>query len=594
MAKQKGAFPQSGGLPLRLGFRSFRSRLLFFLVGLFTFLQCGAYFAVKSANRKNAVAQIGANLEAGAQIFERLIQQRDRQMAEAAGILAEDYGFKEAVTQDDRPTTLSALGNLQQRIDADVVQLVSLEKELLLDTAERDRNGVPFPFPALIERAEESETLQSQSFVFLDGQLYAMIATALRAPDPIAWMTVGFRITDEFAKEIKSYAELEISFLPDVNGERVLASTFSNRERREDLLRAFRNQKPELGKKIDLRLADEPFVTYLVRLPSEGGKDAVVVLQRSLGKQLRPYLRLEKMLLLLAVAGLLVSVTLSLWVARSVSRPVRDLARGARKIEEGDYAHRVVTRQRDEIGTLATAFNNMSHGLAERDRVRSVLGKVVSPAIAAELMGKELVLGGEERNVTILFSDIRDFSGICERLSPTEMLDLLNLYFTKMSTIIERHGGVVDKYVGDALMALFGAPVTHPQEADAAMSAALEMCEALDELNREEQSLGRPTLRMGIGINTDVVIAGNMGSQARLNYTVIGDGVNLASRLEGLTKNPEYDARIIVSAATLAAASGEYETRPLGEVAVKGKQKPTEIFALLPPKIVPRSEVTTG
>ncbi|MDQ3119360.1 MAG: adenylate/guanylate cyclase domain-containing protein, partial [Verrucomicrobiota bacterium] len=218
---------------------------------------------------------------------------------------------------------------------------------------------------------------------------------------------------------------------------------------------------------------------------------------------------------------------------------------------------------------------------AERDRVRSILGKVVSPAIAAELMGKELALGGEEREVTILFSDIRNFTGICERLGPAEMLATLNLCFTRMSEIIERHGGVVDKYVGDAIMALFGAPISSPRDADAALCAALEMSEALDELNRKWRDKGQPTFEVGIGINTDVVIAGNMGSQARLNYTVIGDGVNLASRLEGLTKNSEYGTRIIVGAGTLAAARDSYETRPLGEVLVKGKQKTTAIFALV-------------
>jgi len=502
-------------------------------------------------------------------------------MAEAAGILAEDFGFKEAVNQDDRPTTLSALGNLEQRIDADVVQLVSLEKILLLDTLDAIRTEVPFPFPALIERAEENEALQAKAFVFLDGQLYAMVATALRAPDPKAWITVGFRITDEFAREIKSYADLEISFLADAASNRLLASTFHNDTRRQDLLLSLKNQKPALGQEADLVLAGERYVSYLLKLPTENGGDAMVVLQRSLSKQLGPYLRLEKTLLLLALAGLVVSITLSLWVARSVSRPVRELASGAKKIEEGDYEHRVVTKQRDEIGTLATAFNSMSQGLAERDRVRSLLGKVVSPAIAAEMMGKEITLGGEERTVTVLFSDIRNFTGISERLTPTEMLDTLNLCFTKLSAIIESHGGVVDKYVGDAIMALFGAPITHPRDADSALCAALEMCEALDALNRAWQGEGRPTLEMGIGVNTDVVIAGNMGSQTRLNYTVIGDGVNLASRLEGLTKNPEYDTRIIVGAGTLSAACDDYEMRPLGEVFVKGKQAPTAIFALL-------------
>jgi len=161
------------------------------------------------------------------------------------------------------------------------------------------------------------------------------------------------------------------------------------------------------------------------------------------------------------------------------------------------------------------------------------------------------------------------------------MLGVLNHYFTRMSAIVEAHRGVVDKYVGDAMMALFGAPLAGPDDADCAMETALEMSEALDELNREWQAQGRHALDIGIGINTDVVVAGNMGSQTRLNYTVIGDGVNLASRLEALTKTPEYGTRIIVSHSTLKKAKGRYRTRRLGEVAVKGKQRPTEIYALL-------------
>jgi len=128
---------------------------------------------------------------------------------------------------------------------------------------------------------------------------------------------------------------------------------------------------------------------------------------------------------------------------------------------------------------------------------------------------------------------------------------------------------------------VFGAPVAHPDDADRALRATLEMSEAVDDLNRQWQQRGLPRIDVGIGINTGVVVAGNMGSEKRLNYTVIGDGVNLAARLETLTKTPEYDARIIISSATLAKAKGSYQTRRLGEVAVKGKQIPTEIFALL-------------
>lgn len=155
-----------------------------------------------------------------------------------------------------------------------------------------------------------------------------------------------------------------------------------------------------------------------------------------------------------------------------------------------------------------------------------------------------------------------------------------------MSAIVEKHGGVVDKYVGDALMALFGAPLTLPDHVDRALEAALEMIDALHELNQQWQAQGRHPLRIGIGIHTDVVVAGNMGSQTRLNYTVIGDGVNLASRLEDLTKTPEYDARIIISSATLKKAKGRYHTRRLGEVAVKGRSEATEIYALLDRELI--------
>src|SRR5436305_14931048 len=130
-------------------------------------------------------------------------------------------------------------------------------------------------------------------------------------------------------------------------------------------------------------------------------------------------------------------------------------------------------------------------------------------------------------------------------------------------------------------MALFGAPVASADDADRALRASLEMTTALDELNQQWHRRGLPTVGVGIGINTGVIVAGNMGSETRLNYTVIGDGVNLASRLEELTKTPEYEARVIVSSSTLEKAKKRYRTRRLGQVAVKGKQKPTEIYALL-------------
>jgi adenylate cyclase len=450
--------------------------------------------------------------------------------------------------------------------------IASLDKQLLFDTRRPQLHGVPFPFPKLIERVEASDS--TYAFVVLDGELYAIALAPLLAPDPIAWLCPMFRIDDDFAREIRSYTNLEITFL---SGDELFATTFASRPAAAEMLH---NRALPPHRLIDLHLGREVFLSYAVPLPAEN-VSSIALLQRSLDRELAPYLRLERIYLGLALLGLAVSGLLGWWIARSVSRPVLELARGAREIATGNYNHRVDLKQEDEIGSLATSFNQMSAGLAERDRVRDLLGKVVSPAIASELLRKKVTLGGEQREVTILFSDLRNFTSMSEALAPEEMLGILNHYFTRMAAIVEKHGGVVDKYVGDALMALFGAPIALPDDADRALRAALEMTEALDELNRQWQGRGLAAIGVGIGINTDVVVAGNMGSEKRLNYTVIGDGVNLASRLEGLTKTPEYEARIIVSDGTLARAKGKYRTRRLGEVTVKGKRIPTEIFVLL-------------
>ena len=456
--------------------------MLFFLVALLTLLQSATYLVVRQANRQHALAQIESSLRAGAQVFEKLIEQRNQQITSAAAILSRDHAFQEAFAgaDQDRATTLSALESLQGRVKADVVLIASLEKELLFDLRRPELHGVPFPFPKLIDKAETTES--TYAFVLLDNELYAMAVTPLLAPDPIAWLCPGFRIDDNFAREIKAYTDLEITFL---SGQNSFGTTFDEK-RRAALMSILRGSALPAKQIVDLGITGETFLSYSVPLPAENG-NPIALLQRSLDKELAPYLRLEHTYLSLALLGLAVSAALGIWIARGVSRPVLQLAEGAREIAAGNYQHRVELKQEDELGSLAASFNQMSEGLAERDRVRDLLGKVVSPEVAAELLRKDVALGGEEREVTVLFSDLRNFTSLSEALSPQEMLGILNHYFTRMGAIVEKHGGVVDKYIGDALMALFGAPLGNPDDADRAMKTALEMTEALDDLNRQWQ-----------------------------------------------------------------------------------------------------------
>jgi adenylate cyclase len=194
--------------------------------------------------------------------------------------------------------------------------------------------------------------------------------------------------------------------------------------------------------------------------------------------------------------------------------------------------------------------------------------------VAEQLMSQQIQLGGEELEVTVLFADIRNFTQLCETLPPVQTLALLNRYLTAISAVIEEEGGVIDKYMGDGVMALFGAPISHSDDAARTLVAAMRIVERVAALADALRKEGLPHPDIGIGINTARVIAGNIGSPTRLNYTVLGDGVNLAARLEGLTKR--YQVPIVVGEATRNRISG-WAWRELDKVRVKGKSVPVRI-----------------
>jgi len=220
----------------------------------------------------------------------------------------------------------------------------------------------------------------------------------------------------------------------------------------------------------------------------------------------------------------------------------------------------------------------------EKRKMKRLFGQYVSKDVYEQLVANpELArLGGQRRQMTVLFSDIRGFTTVSEKGQPEEIVQLLNEYFTRMVDIVFRHKGTLDKFVGDMVMALFGAPLDDPDHAEHAVDAALEMIEELRRLNERWTAEGRPSLDIGIGVNTGPMIAGNIGSSAIMSYTVIGDAVNLGSRLESLNK--EYGTRIIISQTTRDSLPPKYTFRPLGDVVVKGKTQPVAIFEVLGPK----------
>jgi adenylate cyclase len=217
----------------------------------------------------------------------------------------------------------------------------------------------------------------------------------------------------------------------------------------------------------------------------------------------------------------------------------------------------------------------------EKRHVRRLFGRYVSNDVIDQLMADPSLvrLGGQKREMTVLFSDIRGFTAASERATPEAVVSQLNEYFGAMVEVLFRHHGTLDKFVGDMVMGLFGAPLPDDRHADHAVSAALDMTATLDRLNEVWRRDGRPVLNIGIGINSGEMIAGNIGSEAIMSYTVIGDAVNLGSRLESLNK--EYGTRIIISEATRARLTIAVDTRPIGEVTVKGRSQAVKIFEVV-------------
>jgi adenylate cyclase len=281
---------------------------------------------------------------------------------------------------------------------------------------------------------------------------------------------------------------------------------------------------------------------------------------------------------LLAVAAA-ISVAFGSRLAGVMSNALRRVNDALKRVEQLDYVHVEPVHTGDELEDLVIGFNHMVDGLKERDKLRTTFGKYMTAAVMNHLLEGKVSLGGQSLPVTVLFSDIRGFTSISEQMDPQQLVALLNEYFTEMVNIVMNEGGVVDKYIGDAIMAVFGAPVPKPDDAVNAVRAAVKMRRALADLNERLVARGQPALRTGIGIHTGEVVAGNIGSERRMEYTVIGDAVNLASRLEGMTKELKCD--VILSEDLYHQVQSSVNAEPLHKIKVKGRDQEVMVYRLI-------------
>jgi class 3 adenylate cyclase len=271
----------------------------------------------------------------------------------------------------------------------------------------------------------------------------------------------------------------------------------------------------------------------------------------------------------------LVGLLFAQWL---LARPIGALTRGVARVAGGDLSQTLPVRSRDEVGRLTQAFNQMLDGLRQRDFIRDTFGRYVSPEVAKELLESPdgLRLGGEKRVITVLMSDLRGYTRFAEQGDPAWVMEVLNGFLARMTDIVVAHGGTINEFIGDAIFAVFGAPLPHPDHAERAAATALAMQRAMADVNREHAARGLPRFEMGIGLNTGEAVVGNIGSQQRAKYAVVGSAVNVAARVEGAT----VGGQIFLSAATWDQVRELVDVAAPVPVAVKGLAEPLLLYEL--------------
>lgn len=335
---------------------------------------------------------------------------------------------------------------------------------------------------------------------------------------------------------------------------------------RLDQLRDDFNEKTELARREMLRLLDS------------AGRVAVAEQERAV--------RYGNLLLSVALAlGLLVATAVTI----SLVRPLRLLLGAAVAVQQGALDTELPVTSRDEVGQLTAAFNSMVRALRAQARLRETFGRYVDPRIVKGLIDQPNILAGrgERQVMTVFFCDMKGFTSLCEGMTPAGMVNVVNRYLAVMSEPIREQHGIIDKYIGDAIMAFWGPPFSGPDEhARLACMAALEQLVRLESFRAELPELvgikrGLPHIDMRIGIATGEVVVGNIGSDVSMSYTVMGDTVNFASRIEGANK--VYGTRILIDAGTADQARGAVAVREIDSLLVVGKQEPQKVFEVLGP-----------
>lgn len=479
--------------------------------------------------------------------------------------------LQEAVDEDD-PQVLkeAAIYELNlAKIPLAVFTNDTGEPVITLFNLKEVNDGAPSRSDLQVETLLRSSTGSTSGYLVVNNHLFTTRGTVLRPFNrPVGTMTIGFPVDGALIQRMATVIQAELGFV--VNG-RLLAvsSTQHISSLKKHLLLAAVSNDP-----VSVKLNDQHYILIsepLLKSAPEYGRRIIAV---SLRSYLDPLYRIERVFQVVGLMVAFIAVGLGISISRGLASPVKELVDATQKIGRGEYNTRVQLKRKDELSTLADSFNRMAQGLELKEQYRGILDKVVSPEVADEMVKGNITLGGENRQITTLFADVRGFASMTEDMEPQEVITMLNQYMEQAAAAVEAEGGVVDKYVGDEVMAIFGAPVSHDDDPLRAVRAAIKIQANIKQLNGQRAAANEPAIHVGIGINTGTAVAGNMGSVNRLNYTVLGESVNIAARLCSQAKPSE----ILISEFTYEKVSAHIDAEDRPILPMKGISKAVEVY----------------
>ena len=438
---------------------SLQTRILALFLALMAVVQIGGFALVNTVGTTAARTTIGDELIAGEKVFERLLQQEKRRLEQGARLLATDSAFRQAIATGDRDTIGAVLRNHGKRIDADLTMLIGLDGKVIADTL-GGPVGKAFPHPKLMEAADSNH--QASAMVLLRDRLYQVVLVPVLAPLPAGWVAIGFLLDDAVAEQpARADAVSCIAVQPERQGRLAVAGKHARREgARAGVARcrcwiASRPSMPTGNATYDAFA-----LTRVLRLPAGAGDSVIAVLQEPLAAALEPFRRLQRQLALISLAAVIVSIFVSVLIARGIVRPVRDLVATARRIAAGDYATLAPPSRNDEIGDLAIAVRTMGEDIASRETrildlaYRDPLTELPNRALFAERLESALAAAPPAGSVALLLMDLDHFKYVNDTLGHA-IGDLLLLEVAaRLREAVKRAGCTVARLGGDEFAVL--------------------------------------------------------------------------------------------------------------------------------------------